>query len=285
MANDPAAMESIHEQIATLTATVTTQWNQMKERFDRQANQFDEIGGHPAILETRGDGLLPTPANLAPGAPGHAIGGVQSADRPPCFHRLEFPKYEGQEDPLGWLQKCEQFFRGQKTPETEKVWLASYHLVDSAHQWYFQLERDEGEPNWRNFKEYLNLRFGPSIRYNSLGELKELTQTGTVEDYQAKFLAILCRANNLKLRQQVQLFTLGLREPIRTDVELQNPTSLQMAMALAGAYERRAQVIGQPAMPHSTRPATTPAKSFTTPNIAQPALPIVPSLKLGMGSE
>lgn len=129
------------------------------------------------------------------------------------------------------------------------------------------------------------MRFGPSIRHNPLGELKELTQTGTIEDYQAKFLAILCRADNLQPRQQVQLFTPGLREPIRTDIELQNPASLQMAMALARAYERRAQVTGQAVMPQPTQPATTPVKAFTTTNTAQPALPIVPTLKPGMRSE
>jgi hypothetical protein len=99
-------------------------------------------------------------------------------NKPPRFHRLEFQRFDGTEDPLGWLQHCDQFFRGQKTPESEKVWLASYHLTGIAQQWYFQLERDEGEPNWRNFKEYINLRFGPSIRHNPLGELKELIQTG-----------------------------------------------------------------------------------------------------------
>lgn len=147
MANDQAAMEAIHEQIATLTATVTTQWNHTKERFDRQDNQFNEIDDRLAILENRGDGLLPTPASLVSGAPSHANGGSQLADRPPCFHRLKFPKYKGQEDLLGWLQRCEQFFHGQKTPENEKVWLASYHLIGVEQQWYFQLERDEGEPN------------------------------------------------------------------------------------------------------------------------------------------
>lgn len=86
----------------------------------------------------------------------------------------------------------------------EKVWLALYHLTGIAQQWYFQFERIEGEPNWRNFKEYVNLRFGQSIRHNPLDKLKVLHQTGTME-YQSKFLAILCSAEHQKPRQQVQL--------------------------------------------------------------------------------
>lgn len=40
-----------------------------------------------------------------------------------------------------------------------------------------------------------------------------------------------------KKEKQVQLFTTGLMKPLRTDVELQNPTNLQTAMSLAKAYE------------------------------------------------
>lgn len=72
------------------------------------------------------------------------------------------------------------------------MWLALYHLIRVVQQLYFQLERDDGEPNWRNFKEFINLRFGPSIWHNPLDKLKELRQTGTAEDYQAMFLVILC---------------------------------------------------------------------------------------------
>ena len=48
------------------------------------------------------------------------------------YHKLMFPVYEGAEDLLGWLNTCEQFFRGQQTREADKVWLASYHLKGVA---------------------------------------------------------------------------------------------------------------------------------------------------------
>jgi hypothetical protein len=31
----------------------------------------------------------------------------------PCFYKLEFATYDRSEDPLNWLNHCEQFFRGQ----------------------------------------------------------------------------------------------------------------------------------------------------------------------------
>lgn len=57
----------------------------------------------------------------------------------PRFHRLEFALFDGKEDPLQWLNRCEQFFEGQRTLEDEKVWLASYHMTGIARTWYTQL--------------------------------------------------------------------------------------------------------------------------------------------------
>ena len=47
----------------------------------------------------------------------------------PRFHKLEFPIFDGSEDVLPWLTRVEQFFDGQGTPESGKVWLESYHLT------------------------------------------------------------------------------------------------------------------------------------------------------------
>ncbi|KAF0930307.1 hypothetical protein E2562_031975 [Oryza meyeriana var. granulata] len=40
-------------------------------------------------------------------------------------HKLRFPRYDGATDPVVWLHKAEQFFRQQRTPPEERVWLAS----------------------------------------------------------------------------------------------------------------------------------------------------------------
>ena len=46
---------------------------------------------------------------------------VPNPPPPHTTHKLRFPKYDGSDDPIGWLHKCEQFFRSQRTPEDEKV--------------------------------------------------------------------------------------------------------------------------------------------------------------------
>ena len=87
--------------------------------------------------------------------------------------------------------------------------------------------------------DFVNTQFGPPLRTNGLAELKDLRRTGTVEEYQRQFSVLLCRCDDLTAMQQVNMFTAGLGEPLRTDVELQAPTNLQTAMSLARAYERR----------------------------------------------
>ena len=70
---------------------------------------------------------------------------------PPCphtTHKLRFPKYDGSDDPIGWLHKCEQFFRSQRSPEDEKVWTTSFYMEGPAQQWYYCLERNQGVPTW-----------------------------------------------------------------------------------------------------------------------------------------
>lgn len=73
----------------------------------------------------------------------------------------------------------------------------------------------------------VNKRFGPPVRSNPLNELTHL---------------LLARCENVTERQQIDIFTAGLSPPMSIDVEMHKPNSLEDAMALARAYERRIQV-------------------------------------------
>ena len=103
-----------------------------------------------------------------------------------------------------------------------------------------------------------------------MSDLVRIQFRGSVIDYQEVFQARLAHAGYLTPEQQVQLFTGGLPDPIRTDVELQAPADLQRAMALARAYERRAASVQ--AIPSRTcRPPQRQAQSF--PSASTPAAP------------
>jgi hypothetical protein len=71
---------------------------------------------------------------------------------------LNFPHYDGESDPLPWLNKCEGFFRGYRMLQEDKVWLASLHLDGMAAQWYYQLERDLSIITCPRFVKFTNMR-------------------------------------------------------------------------------------------------------------------------------
>lgn len=93
-----------------------------------------EEGGAGGVL------CAPTGPPILPARTGHAEG--KENPRVPHFHKLEFPIFDGKDDPMPWLKHYERFFHGQRTEEN--MWLASYHLTGSAQHWYLPLEDDEG---------------------------------------------------------------------------------------------------------------------------------------------
>jgi hypothetical protein len=137
--------------------------------------------------------------------------------------KLNFPSYDGESDPLTWLNKCKTYFRGMRTME---VWIASLHLEGVAAEWYYALEGDYSIISWVRFADFMHMRFCLPLQTNGLVELKDLHRTGSVEEYQQQFSLLLCRCDDLTPMQQVNLFTVGLGEPLRTDVELLAPSNL-----------------------------------------------------------
>jgi hypothetical protein len=105
--------------------------------------------------------------------------------------------FDGREDPLGWLNRCEHFFHAQHTREADKVWLASFHMTGISQHWYYMLERDTGEISWQMFKALCHQRFGPALGINHLAELAHLQFRGSVADFQEAFLAKMAHVGPL----------------------------------------------------------------------------------------
>jgi hypothetical protein len=63
---------------------------------------------------------------------GGLLEGPRDLDRPPRFQKLDFPHYDGKTDPMLFINKCESYFRQQRTMTEEREWMASYNLEDVA---------------------------------------------------------------------------------------------------------------------------------------------------------
>jgi hypothetical protein len=57
--------------------------------------------------------------------------------------KLEFPRYDGTDDPTSWVCRVGQYFEFQNTEDENKVMLAAYHLEGEAQLWYQIFKEDE----------------------------------------------------------------------------------------------------------------------------------------------
>jgi hypothetical protein len=88
-------------------------------------------------------------------------------------------------------------------------------LEGVAAEWFYALERDLGGVlTWTRFIEFIQMRFEPPLRFNGMADLKELKRTSTVEEYSRQFLTLLCRCDDMFHRQQSNMYTTGLSEPL-----------------------------------------------------------------------
>ena len=50
--------------------------------------------------------------------------------------KLEFPKYNGTDDPTTWICRVDQYFDFKQIEEGEKLPLVAYHLDGESQMWY-----------------------------------------------------------------------------------------------------------------------------------------------------
>jgi len=88
--------------------------------------------------------------------------------------RLEFPRYDGTEDPTSWICQVDQYFEFQNTKEENKVMLTAYHLEGEAQLWYQIFKEDMINVSWEELKDALHVRFGPTQFEDFYGDLSKL---------------------------------------------------------------------------------------------------------------
>jgi hypothetical protein len=109
-----------------------------------------------------------------------------------------------------------------------------------------------------------------------------LCRAGTVDDYTDQFLTLACRDTDLSNRQLVQIYTAGLTNPLKTDVTLRRPATLDDAIMLAHPYEQRMQLESTAGRSvrsaHLSSPGATSMKAAAPSQAASSASSAAPGL-------
>jgi hypothetical protein len=135
-------------------------------------------------------------------------------------HKIEFQKFEGVDDPLRLVNRCEWYFRLRSTPEHKKVQHTLFYLLDDAQMWYHRLELNDGPPSWNHFIQLVQIWFGPPLTDNPIDELALLRREVSVDDFCTRFMSLSCCDPAILEDHQIQLLMAGLGQPLRMNVAL-----------------------------------------------------------------
>ena len=115
--------------------------------------------------------------------------------------------------------------------------LAKLSMERATIHW-FNLLRDSGEGlTWTKLKRELIGRYGGGRSDNPYEELKDLNQTGSIEEYLSEFEFISSQVSQLSEEQYLEYFIGGLRPEIRRRVRTFNPINRLEVMRIARNIE------------------------------------------------
>lgn len=144
---------------------------------------------------------------------------------PPPRMNLEVSRFDSTNTPA-WIFKINQFFDYHRTPDDERIQVASSYLDGTALSWFQWMHRNDQLPSWSSFLQALELRFAPSLYDDSCGALFKLSQQGCVNSYLAEFEALANRIVGLPTPFLLSYFIFGLAPDICREVLALQPLSL-----------------------------------------------------------
>ncbi|XP_072066694.1 uncharacterized protein [Arachis hypogaea] len=116
------------------------------------------------------------------------------------------------------------------------------------------------------FLEAMVLRFGKNLYYDPRTAIKELKQSGSVEEYQCQFEELTNRVNGLSEEWIISLFVAGLKEPLKCESLLAQPTSYVQAVSIPKLHEQKNAVTAGLARSTGSKPITQQAPTRFAPN-------------------
>ncbi|KAJ6812877.1 uncharacterized protein M6B38_146075 [Iris pallida] len=153
---------------------------------------------------------------------------------------LELPDYDGIADVEEWLLRVGHYFNYYGVPDWDRVKICAVQMKGSAAHWFDWLMKIRGGMlSWEDFCQAIRIEFGPSQFTDHAIELKLLRQEGSVHDYDLQFRKLSMRVQGISESCLISEYIGGLKEEIRYEVQLANPSSIAAAMQVSRLQEAK----------------------------------------------
>ncbi|CAL5416547.1 unnamed protein product [Camellia sinensis] len=149
-------MQEMFEAMNTRLDHITT--NQVRDLGESSHNLNQSVGGR----------------TLGSGGTNRKVRSNSAPQYLPKTVKLDFPRFNGIEEPMSWVCRAEQFFDFHQTFKANRVPLASFNLEDDAQLWYQLLKEETPIISWEYFKQGLLSRYGPTQFQDLFGDLTKL---------------------------------------------------------------------------------------------------------------
>jgi hypothetical protein len=130
-----------------------------------------------------------------------------------CPLRVDVTKFDGS-SPIGWVTQMEHYFSLYDIPyDLEKLWYGVLHLCQDCWQcWQWKKTSHQGYIAWTHFVAEFYERFDTNT--NHLGNLKNLKQLGTMDDFIVAFDRLDFRTEGMSDAFFRECFISGLKDHV-----------------------------------------------------------------------
>lgn len=149
------------------------------------------------------------------------------------FFKMDFPRFNEGDDPLGWIYKAEHYFDFFNIDDAKKIKLASFHMEREALQWFQWARCLTTYSSWEEFTKILCQEFGPSEMEDLAESLVKLRQMGTLRYYVLEFHRLTNRTKDISPGLFCYCFIRGMKPELRHDVKLLRPKGVLKVVAYA----------------------------------------------------
>ena len=157
-----------------------------------------------------------------------------------CSLEKGTPVFHGRKEEVitNWLIVINNKLVTSKIPDESKISCVLPFLKDTALDVAVNYVANHGYDSWSNFERLLLRTFEPIDLQRRLRlQLKNLTQTGKIEEFNKQFMLLSNRITTLSEADKLLWYVESLKGRIRYEVNAKSPATLDEAMVVATNFE------------------------------------------------